>query len=793
MKNFIILSISTFLLSISSGKAQDNATQTIRGQIVDDITHAPIIGATIYILGSKPSVATSSDMNGSFTLSKVPVGQQSLRITFTGYEPQLINEILVTGGKETVLSILMTEKIGSLKEIIISAPSKRATNNDMITVSGRSFNIDDTKRYAGALGDPSRMVSSFAGVSSANDGRNDIIVRGNSPAGVLWQLEGIDIPNPNHYGSLSSTGGAVTLLNVNNLGKSDFLTGAFPAQFGNAISSVFDLRLRDGNTDKNEFLSQISFNGLELGAEGPLGKKGGSYVANYRYSSLALFKTLGFKLGTGTGVPRYQDLNFRVSMPLSAKNKVAVFGLVGPSSIDFLGNDVDTTNHKTTDGSENRNLRTKYFKAILGTTLETNFDDKTFGKLSVGYSNTSEKVSADSISSANHIAYPSMTTDYTTNTFSLVYKLMLKFDAQNNLTVGVDNNLYSFTLYSKRIFNSGTDEKTNIDQSGNTVLSQGYAELKHKFNNSFYINAGVHAQFLTLNHSSVIEPRLGLKYKLNDGNSLSLGYGVYSQAQNLLVYFNQQTGVNGNIDYTNKNLGFTKSQQLVAGYDYNINSSLHFKTEVYYQALTNVPVEIISSGYSVLNSGDTFGTDRKSNLINNGTGTNYGVEFTLEKYYNHGTYFLFTTSLFDSKYKGSDGIQRNTAYNSRYVVNLLAGKDFTVNAQKKDVLTLNLKLSTVGGKHTSPVDIAASKAYNDTRYDEINSPYSLQQKAYFRTDFKIGYRANRSKSTLEYGLDIQNITANKNIASQIYNRRTNTVNLQYQQGLLPVPYLRYTF
>jgi hypothetical protein len=792
MQNLLKYFMVALVLFSTLASAQTKNTQKVKGTIVDDITHAPILGATVYLIGSNPAVASATDVNGSFTLNNVPVGQQSLRISYSGYEPQLVNEILVTSGKETILNILLAEKISSLNEVTVTAPSKRVTNNDLVTVSGRSFNIDDTKRYAGALGDPSRMVSSFAGVSSANDGRNDIVVRGNSPSGVLWQMEGIDIPNPNHYGSLSSTGGPVTMLNINNLGKSDFLTGAFPAQYGNALSGVFDLRLRDGNSEKNEFLGQVSFNGFELGAEGPLGKKGGSYIANYRYSTLAIFKTLGLSFGTGSGVPQYQDLNFKISLPLSAKNKFSIFGLGGPSSINFLGNDVDTTHHKITDGSENENLRTKYFKGIVGTTLETNFSDKTFGKLSVGYSTTSEKLSSDSISSVTRQAFLARVSNYTTNTYSLVYKLTHKFDSKNSLTVGTDNNFYTFNLFNERVFNSGTGVQINVNQTGNTFLSQGYAELKHRFNENLYINVGVHGQALTLNSSKSVEPRFGLKYKLNDQSSFSLGYGLYAQAQSLLVYFNQLN--NGNqVLYTNKNLGFTKSQQFVAGYDYNISSTLHFRTEAYYQALTNVPVEIMPSGYSVLNSGADFGADRKNNLVNNGTGRNYGLEFTLEKYYSHGTYFLFTTSLFDSKYKGSDGVMRNTAFNGKYVVNLLAGKDFKLSEVKKNVLSLNLKLGTVGGKYTSPVDVPASIAQNDVIYDYVKAPNSIQLPAYFRADFKIGYRANHSKSTLEYGIDVQNISARKNIAGQSYNRRTNALFTQYQQGILPIPYFRYTF
>lgn len=143
----------------------------------------------------------------------------------------------------------------------------------MATVSARSFTVEETSRYAGSLNDPSRMAANYAGVSSTSDARNDIIIRGNSPLGVLWRLNGMEIPNPNHFGSLGTTGGPVSILNNNLLDKSDFLTGAFPAEYGNALAGVFDLQMRSGNNEKTEFLGQVGFNGFELGAEGPIGKK----------------------------------------------------------------------------------------------------------------------------------------------------------------------------------------------------------------------------------------------------------------------------------------------------------------------------------------------------------------------------------------------------------------------------------------------------------------------------------------------------------------------------------------
>lgn len=416
-----------FTITITHVNSQKLLVQAVKGQIIDEISKAPIQGATVTLIGNS-SIADITDENGFFLLLKAPVRRQSIVISFVGYENQVINEILVTSGKEVIINASLTEKITQLNEVVVKGTSKRAINNEMVTVSGRSFNADDARKFAGTLGDASRMVAGFAGVSSSNDSRNDIIVRGNSPNGLLWQMEGIDIPNPNHYGSLSSTGGPVSILNNNNLGKSDFLTGAFPAQYGNAISSVFDLRLKNGNADKTEFLTEVSFTGFELGAEGPISKKNGSsYILNYRYSTLGVLNTVGLNFGTGKAVPQYQDLNFKILLPVSRKTKISLFGLGGPSKISFLGADVDSEDANLYSQAH-ENLFTKYFTGIVGSTVETNFDNKTYGKLSIGFSNTAENILRDSISATTKAAFRDEQHKYTTSRFSLNYSLSHKLN-----------------------------------------------------------------------------------------------------------------------------------------------------------------------------------------------------------------------------------------------------------------------------------------------------------------------------------------------------------------------------
>jgi hypothetical protein len=495
--------------------------------------------------------------------------------------------------------------------------------------------------------------------------------------------------------------------------------------------------------------------------------------------------------GTGNAVPQYQDISFKIFLPVSEKSKLALFGLGGPSRITFLGADVDSTNENLYS-AQNENLYTKYFTGITGLTLETNFNKKTYGKLSTGFSMTSENIQHDSISVSTKAAFRDEEHKYTTNRFSLNYALSHKFNAKNSIVAGTNNSLISFNLFDRRIY-GGVSEKINLDQKNHTAFLQAYTQWKHRFSENISLHAGIHFQTLTLNNTSALEPRIGLKYVTRDKNILAFGYGLYSLMQSPLIYYYQTlVNANGAVAYTNKNLGFTKSQQFVGSYDYNISNNLHLKTELYYQLITNAPVETKLNSFSLLNEGAGFGTEKRDSLVNKGTGRNYGVEFTLEKYFTKGSYFLITASLFDSKYKGSDGIKRNTAFNTKYAFNILAGKDFRVG-KKNNTFSANFKIGSVGGKYISPINITASQNSNTTIYDENIAPYSLRQTPYFRADVKLGYRKNKNRSTLEFGIDLQNFTMHDNIFVQKYNRGTNSIVSQYQQGFLPVPYFKLTF
>lgn len=789
----LILSCGT-LLAQTVDSERKAFTQTIRGTVLDAAARAPMPGATVQIIDSKPMLGAVADAEGRFRIANVPVGRVRLKVTSLGYEEILLSEVIVNTGKEVVLNLAMNESIANLDEVTVSynrSEDRTVANNEMATVSARPFNAAETLRYAGSLGDPSRMAANFAGVSGANDARNDIIVRGNSPASLLWRLEGVNIPNPNHFGALGTSGGPVSMLNTNLLAKSDFLTGAFPAEYANALGSVFDLRLRKGNDEKREFLGQMGFNGLELGAEGPYSKKSkASYLVNYRYSFFGLLNNLGFELA---GTPNYQDFTFKTDIPVGKRGTLTAWTLNGKSNITFLGKDVDT-DQLDAYGEENTNTRVKYATHIGAVSYEHRFSNRTYGKLTLSGSYTKQHFDGDTVIYKKDAAkeidreIAMGQSEFAQQKWSANASLTHKFSAKDKFSAGVISDLLSYDLRQDILY---PDAFKNRDITGQTLLTQLYAQHKHRFNERLTLNAGLSFLHLALNNSTALEPRLGVSYQVGKSGSLNAAYGLHSTMQPILTYFYQSRQSDGGYELTNKNLGFTRSHHAVLGYDRMLTSTLRLKVEAYHQWLFNAPVDRSPSYFSMLTTGTDFGPTDRGNLVNDGTGRNYGLELTLEKFFSNNYYFLATASLFESKYKGSDGIERNTPFNNHYVLNLLAGREFRLG-RRDNVVSVNWKLTNAGGRYVTPIDFAAS-AERGQQMNDYDRAFSSRQTPYFRTDLKIGYKINRRRLTHEIALDLQNLTNSQNVFQQAYNPRTNTVGTAYQQGFLPLPFYRLTF
>lgn len=797
MHAFVLLLLSVFsgIMILPEAHAQSAATksapgQTLRGRTLDAVSNAPVPRVTVRVLRNDSLVRGAvSDLKGVFRLSGLSAGRYTLVAQSIGYNPVRMDNVLVTSGKEVVMDIPMSENSVQSKELVVTHSREQdelVLNSEMAMVSGRTFNTDDTKRYAGALGDPSRMAQNFAGVVGANDARNDIVVRGNSPAGMLWQMEGMNIPNPNHFGALGTSGGPVSMLNNNLLAKSDFFSSAFPAQYGNAVAGVFDLRMRPGNNEKMEYTVMMGFNGLEGGVEGPLGN-GGSFLMNYRYSTLALFSNLGIDVGVGKSVPVYQDLSLHATMPIHDGGTLTLFATGGMSNVDFPGNDIDTTT-KNFYGDPNQDLYVKFRSMWSGLRYDVTLSDRTRASLTLGYSGFDQEIAVDTLDWTDRTPSRNTSVKNVLSTISAVGSLRHKLSAATTLQAGfiVDNRIADI---SARVDMSTPRERYAFRSDSTSVLTQAYAGIRHIISQGFVATAGVHAQQYTFGKAFTAGPRAGLQVFVSDNISLNAGYGLHAQTQSPQSY--HVLTLEGGVPVaTNAGMGFTKSHHGVVGAEWTPTNRIRVRAEGYMQALFDVPVTRHSSSYSALNGGNDFGPDLEDSLVNTGTGRNIGVELTAEHFFTDGFYALATASLFNSTYKGSDGVSRNTAFNSGYVANLLTGKEWELTPDF--TLFVNVRMSLTGGRYLTPLDTAASAAQK-TAVFQTDRAFSERQTPYFRTDLRVGYRWEYGWSTMEFAIDIQNISDHQNIFLQRYNPRTNTISTEYQQGFFLVPTFRMTF
>lgn len=788
MKKYFCILLSTLFLNLSS----QTITQTIRGIVVDKQSQSPIPGAIVQVLNSDPLLGTSTNEKGEFKILNVPIGRWQLKFQVISYKEKYVTVIL-NAGKESVSNIELEESVVQGEEVVIVAEQdKTKTNNKMSTVSSRLFSAEEAARYAGSRNDPARMAANFAGVSGANDSRNDIVIRGNSPIGILWRLNGLDIPNPNHFGNSGSTGGPVSILNNNTLDNSDFMSGAFAADYGNATSGVFDLRMRQGNNEKHEFLVQMGFNGFELGAEGPFTKKkNATFLLNYRYSTLAVFKALNIDFGTGAAVPQYQDITFKTDLVTEKAGKFSFWGVGGLSYIALLDSD-----KKPGQDIFGYSARDTYFRSNVGATGVSHtylFKNNAYIKTNVGVSGQYNNVVADRIDTSFHTP-KNLKPEYRQTTQTVRYSLNTtynkKFNSRDFVNAGIYSELYNtlFVDSNDNLFGNNTFV-TLRNYKGTTSLLRGFAQWQHKFTDNFLINVGVSDQFFLLNNSNAIEPRVGLKYSINSKQSISIGGGMHSQLQPIYIYFATDS-VNGKRVETNRALDFTRAAHGVIAYDNSFATNFRLKAELYYQYIYNAPVQNFSSYFSALNLGADFNSPNVNNLVSKGTGENYGVELTLEKFYSKGYYILFTSSLFESKYRGSDNILRNTAFNGNYVFNLLGGKEFKIN--QKHTITIDVRGTYAGGKRYTPIDLEASKAYGDEVRD-VTRAFELKYPDYFRLDVKPGYRYNSKKITHEFTIDIQNVTRNANVFQQSYDIKNQTIKTDYQLRFFVIPQYRLLF
>lgn len=771
----------------------NDKTQVIRGTVTDSDSKQPVIGATVVVIGANPVMGAVTDTEGNFRLENVPIGRISLHIASLGYEERIIPNLLLGSGKEMVLDIKVIESIISMDEVVVEAATMGSQPiNEMALVSGRSFTVEETKRFPISVGDPMRLASSFAGVMGTDDGSNEIIIRGNTPRGILWRMEGVEIPSPNHFSSEGSSSGGISMLSTQVLSRSDFYTGAFAPQYGNALSGVFDLHLRKGNDEKHERTIQAGFLGIDAALEGPLGNSGGSYLFNYRYSTLGILSDLGL-LDIGESTNTFQDLSFKVSVPVGELGSLSWFGLGGQSVykeslVDYFDNE-------------------EYTLGVTGLKYQLPLNKSTYIESSIAWTGTNfiDDYSQYREGNVNDetVRYASEEDITTFKKHSWRGSVLInnKINARNIVESGAIFSRIGFSfdeiLNLQDSAHHATTSYKLFDDLGHTWTQQAYSSWKYRATDKLTFVSGLHLFHFNMNDEMTIEPRLSLKWAVSGNQSISFGFGKHSRMESLEYYLGNGLDENNVLGDHNRNLKVTKSNHFVSGYDRVLSPNLYFKTEVYYQNLYSIPIrqEEGSPFYSAINETDSYAS---SPLVNEGTGQNYGVELTLDKKFAHNYYFLINTSFFSSKYTGQDRVERDTRFAGNYTFHALGGKEWKVGRDgRNNIFGISAKVSGSGNqRYIGWMINPQAQGNNDYVIRDPDNVYVNNLPAYFRADLQVSYRKNKKKHTSEWRLDIQSVTNRENVVAKDYYVDQNGNLHSYfarQIGLIPILSYRIEF
>lgn len=775
MKQLNIFIIS-FLLSINFIASGQQLTQTIKGRVVDNDTQIPLPGVSVVITDSVPPVGTITDNDGYFIFRNIPVGRHDIAFHYLGYKTQVFNEVLVTSGKEVILNAGLMESPVELGEVVVKANTRKDKPlNSMATLSARQLTVEEASRYAGGIDDPARLASAFAGVTMAT-GNNGIVVRGNAPKDLLWRMEGVEISNPNHFANLTVFGGGgLTALSSQVLASSDFFTGAFPAEYGNALSGVFDLRMRTGNSEKREQTFQAGIVGIDFASEGPFVKnKQSTYLFNYRYSTLAMIAPI---LPKEMGVLKYQDLSFKTNF---LTKKAGVFSLWGIGAYDHQEKEAVKEPDKWKSDADNNEYYANIYFGAVGFSHKLVIGSRSYIHTTLALSGNGLKWDEKQLDSSL-VFHPDEYNNNNTWKYTFSTFINHKFSARhvNRTGVSIDRRLYNIDIRNSQ---DGISEVQYVKEKGGAELIQIFTESRFNLGKTFVLNAGLHSQYFTLNNHYTIEPRIGLKWQFSPNQSAGIAYGLHSRLELINFYLLEQQTEKGIIQ-PNKNLNFTKAHHIVMSYDRQINDHLRFKAEPYFQYLFDVPV-VPNDYFSLQNLyNETYFND---SLVNRGKGWNYGIDLTLERFLYKNFYYLITASVFESKYEGGDGIIRNTRYNRNYVFNILGGKEWKV--RQNNIFSFNIRYTFMGGDRLIPVNTAETYAEQKIVYD-YSRAFEEQKPVANLLSFTLKYHINKRKYTGTWSFEIVNALAYKDLQGYDFNKKTQQID--EQKDLILIPNLSY--
>ncbi len=767
---FRILLLIAFSTSISLAQVH---TSTIRGSVKDADTGLPLSDASVQLITTGAGVNTTAA--GDFRFDKLAVGRYIISVSFLGYETVTIPEILLESGKENVQQIRLNPAGKQLREATVISSRPAAFN------SVQAITIEQTLRYAATYLDPARVATSFAGVAAAHDQANGLVIRGNSPNGMQWRLEGVEIVNPNHLSNAGTfsdrstqTGGGVNILSTQLLGNSYFMSGAFPAQYGNALSGVLDMNLRKGNDEKTEFVAQASLIGMDLATEGPFSKKSkASYLANYRYSFTGLLGAMGVDFGGE--INRFQDLSFNINLPTAKAGTFTVFGLGGISSNTFTAERDSSVWEFQKDG---RDIIFKNKMGAIGATHALALGSRTALNTTIVASGLSLSRESYDIGGVNYSVRSVTIDEYSKSRISLSSYVTHRFSERNRLKIG---------FYATQQADKITNKLTGF-------ILQPFASWTYHITPTLTSEVGIHNLFYSNKNdsqtgsSNSLEPRAALRWQVTNTQQFSISYGLHSQLQLPQVYLATLPPISSVNSFQNMDLKPTKSHHFVGGYQKNFQKSSSLKIEAYLQELYDVAISANGkTSFSAINLIESYVNQK---LVNKGTGRNYGVEATYQKLLTDQFYMLLSGSLYSATYVGSDGIRRDSRFNGGHTFSFTGGKEF--RSKKQSIWGVNVKILATGGFRDTPINDELSRSSGSTIYRE-DQAFTIQMKEYFRPDLRIYWKKSKTRYSRTLALDFQNVAGVKNEAYRYYDTFQKKVVLQNQLGMIPVLSYRWEF
>jgi len=766
--HIMIRTLLLFLFSAGLSYAQE-FTSVVRGSVKDADSGLPLAQATVQLDGR----GGITDESGVFRFDRVQVGRHVLTVSLVGYQTLVISEILLESGKENVQEVRLAASGRQLREATVSGSRPPAFN------SVQAITAEQTLRYAATYLDPARVATSFAGVAAANDQANGLVVRGNSPNSMQWRLEGVEIVNPNHLSNAgtfsdrpTSTGGGVNILSTQLMGTSYFMSGPFPAQYGNATSAILDMTLRKGNNEKHEFTAQAGLIGLDIAAEGPLSKsKKGTYIVNYRYSFTGLLGAMGVNFG-GEDI-RFQDLSFNLNFPMRKGGNFTVFGLGGISSNTFKA-EPDSTKWEFYKDSHNIIYNNKMGAAGITHALPVGSRGVLKTAFVMSGLETSRAFYKGETNTAG-FSYPieddSLTKRKITGNMTFKYRLAggggLKVGSYVTFQYDRLAPLYTYHEIKSRLFQPFAEWTVPIAAGVNAEIG-----LNATISKVDLWRARTHR---------TLEPRAALRWQVTDDQKLSFSYGLHSQMPLAQLYAASYstTGFSGNPD-----LGPSKVHHFVASYQRDFRKNNSLKVEAYWQKHFDVPVGGI--GFSALNA---IETRADVGLVNKGKGRNYGLEVTYQKLLTQDFYMMISGSLYSATYVTDSGLRKKGRFDGRHTFSFTGGKEFKSGSR---LWGINTKILWLGGFRETPIDLEASRAAQQTIYKN-GEPFALKLKDYFRPDLRIYLKKSSSSYSTTFALDLQNVSGTKNAAFSYYDAFQQKIVRQKQLGLIPVLSYRVEF